>query len=80
MTGNEREELEGLAAEYALGTLAGEERDRFERRLGADRAAQRLVEEWQLRLAPLAEGVAPVEPPRTLWRRIEAALPGRAPA
>ncbi|MBI3452587.1 MAG: anti-sigma factor [Rhodospirillales bacterium] len=73
MTDAEREELEQQAGEYALGTLAGDERRRFEARLAADPALRAQVEDWQRRIGPLAEGAPAVEPPPSVWWRIEAA-------
>lgn len=63
-----------LAAEYALGTLRGRARRRFERLLADDRALRDLVAEWEARLSPLAQAAAPVAPPAALWRRIESRL------
>jgi anti-sigma-K factor RskA len=62
---------EALAAEFALGTLQGRARRRFERSLKDDPALRRLVAAWQERLAPLNEGIAPVQPPARVWRTIE---------
>jgi anti-sigma-K factor RskA len=68
-----------LASEYALGTLRGRARDRFERLLRDDRALRDVVSEWQERLTPLAHGLDPVEPPPALLARIEKSI-GLAPA
>jgi anti-sigma-K factor RskA len=65
---------EHLAAEYALGTLRGRARRRFERLMANDRALRDLVAEWETRLNPLAAAAAPVAPPPALWHRIEAQL------
>lgn len=62
---------EALAAEYALGTLQGCARRRFERSLRDDPALRRYVAHWQERLAPLDAAVAPVQPPARVWRAIE---------
>ena len=62
---------EALAAEYALGTLQGRARRRFERSLKEEPALRRLVVAWQERLTPLNEGIAPVQPPARVWRSIE---------
>lgn len=71
---------ERLAAEYALGTLRGAARRRFERWRRADAAIARAVERWEARLAPMAQGVAPVQPPARLWRAIAARAKGTAAA
>lgn len=65
---------EHLAAEYALGTLRGRARRRFERLLAEDAALRDLVGQWEARLNPLAEAAPPVAPPPQLWSRIEAQL------
>jgi anti-sigma-K factor RskA len=62
---------EALAAEYALGTLQGAARQRFERSLRQDPALRRLVAQWQARLAPLDEAAQPVTPPARVWRAIQ---------
>jgi anti-sigma-K factor RskA len=70
---------EKLAAEYALGTLRGPARRRFERLLPAHPALLDALRRWDQRLQPLAAPVAPVEPPAALWQAIERRLFG-APA
>jgi anti-sigma-K factor RskA len=62
---------EALAAEYALGTLQGHARRRFERSLKDDPALRRYVASWRERLAPLDGAVAPVQPPARVWRAIQ---------
>ncbi len=71
---------ERLAAEYALGTLRGPARARFRRWLGRDAAAARAVAEWEARLGPMAQAVAPVRPPARVWREIEQRIGGAARA
>ena len=69
-----------LAAEYALGTLRGLARRRFERVLASDPALREQVQDWELRLNLLAESAPAVAPPPRVWRRIEQRLgpaPGR---
>jgi len=59
-----------LAAEYVLGTLRGRARDRFEAIVRADPQVAGIVHRWESGLTPLAERVAPVEPPARVWDRI----------
>ncbi len=68
-----------LAAEYALGTLRGPARLRFEAWMREDAALRRTVEAWQGRLAPLAQAVPERAPPRRLWQAIERRLGAAAP-
>jgi anti-sigma-K factor RskA len=72
-------EDELIAAEYALGVLAGTERAAAERRIERDQAFANLVEAWEERLAPLAEEIATVAPPPHVWDRISTALPKQRP-
>jgi anti-sigma-K factor RskA len=64
-----------LAAEYALGVLAGPDRASAERRMARDRAFAAMVAAWEQRLAPWAAEIAEVAPPPDLWDRIAAELP-----
>lgn len=73
MSESAREELEQLAGEYVLGTLAGAHRERFEVRLRDDPALRRMVAEWQGRLGPMVERLEGEPPPPGLWARIDAA-------
>jgi anti-sigma-K factor RskA len=68
------ERLERLAREYALGTLAGPARRRFERLLRQNPAAMRAVGAWQERLNGLASAVPAMQPGESVWRRIEQRL------
>jgi anti-sigma-K factor RskA len=79
MTTEERDEAEILAGEYVLGTLAGQERARFEARLASEPELRALVDGWNKRLAPLTDALTPVEPPPELWRKIEAKITPHAP-
>jgi anti-sigma-K factor RskA len=74
------DDLNDLAGEYVLGTLAGAERVAFEGRLQHDTAAMRAVALWASHLQPLADAVTPAIPPTELWQRIqhEVGLPTRA--
>lgn len=74
MTIRDEDEREQLAAEYALGTLEGAEREAFARAIVADAGLAARVEFWSRLLAPLTEAAPAVDPPAALWNRIEAAL------
>jgi len=68
------ERLERLAREYALGTLAGPARRRFERLLRQTPVAMRAVGAWQERLGGLAGAVPPMQPGESVWLRLEERL------
>jgi anti-sigma-K factor RskA len=77
-------EDELLAAEYALGVLAGPDRIAAERRIASERAFALRVAQWEQRLAPWAAEIPEVIPEPQVWERVVAALPeqtqrGRAP-
>jgi len=65
---------EALAAEYALGTLRGRARARFQSMMAADRAVGDAAARWEAALTPLAGRLAPIEPPSRVWRAIEARI------
>lgn len=69
--------VRALAAEYVLGTLRGRARARFEERLAIDPGLARAVRWWEAELTPLAERVAPVDPPVRVWRAVESRIAGR---
>ncbi|HUQ28700.1 MAG TPA: anti-sigma factor [Usitatibacter sp.] len=71
---------QALAGAYALGTLRGAARRRFERMAQADPTLARIVERWELELAPLAGRVPPVDPPARVWRNIESRIAAGAAA
>jgi len=75
-----RDRAERLAAEYALGTLRGAARRRFERLLPAHPALQDALNDWQLRLQALASPVQAVEPGARVWAAVQQRLFGAAPA
>jgi anti-sigma-K factor RskA len=72
-------EGELIAAEYALGVLAGTDRAAAERRIARDQAFAHLVTAWEERLAPLAEEIPAVTPPPDVWVGIDSALPALRP-
>jgi anti-sigma-K factor RskA len=63
-----------LAAEYALGTLKGQARERFEKLLQAHPNLRRRVREWELCLNRLAEATPAVPPPPAVWTTLEQRL------
>jgi anti-sigma-K factor RskA len=63
-----------LAAEYALGTLRGAARRRFERLLRADAALRAEVWRWEARLADLALRLPPQQPEPGVWSALERRL------
>lgn len=56
------EELNDLAGEYVLGTLAAEQRLHVQQRLEHDAPLRAAVEAWEQRLLPLTELAEPVAP------------------
>jgi anti-sigma-K factor RskA len=68
---------ERLAAEYALGTLRGRARERLKRWMRDDPELRKAIQAWETRLAPMAQLVAPVEPPARVWRQVERQLESR---
>jgi anti-sigma-K factor RskA len=68
------ERLERLSREYALGTLAGRARRRFERVLAQSPVAARAVAQWQQRLDVLAAGVPAVQPRERVWQGLQQRL------
>ena len=76
-TGMPDEEL--LAAEYALGVLAGEERRAAAERIAREPAFAALVAAWDERLSPWAGEIDEAAPPPQVWEGIVAALPAPKP-
>lgn len=70
----ELDDIDGLAAEYVLGTLSREERQTVAERRAADKALDRAIEAWERRLSPLVETVAPVAPSPNLYNKIRAQI------
>jgi len=67
-------ELEGLAAEYVLGTLDHAERAEVDRAMGGNRALASAVWDWERRLFPLSEALQPIPVPGHLKARVLAAI------
>ena len=72
------DDLDALAGEYVLGTLAPGERRAAVERLSRDAAFRGAVAAWELRLQPLADAALPKAPPAHLFERILGALPDPA--
>lgn len=66
-----------LAAEYALGTLRGPARRRFENLMLAHPALRRATQDWHRRLEQLAASTPAVEPSPQVWPAIQGRLFGR---
>lgn len=68
------ERLDALARDYALGTMSGGARRRFERVLRDHVAARGAVMQWTGRLAHLAQAVPPTQPREAVWAGLEQRL------
>ncbi len=68
-----------LAAEYALGTLCGPARRRFETLLKTDRQLRAELVFWEARLAQLGLDLAPVAPDAKVWTAIQKGIKARVP-
>jgi anti-sigma-K factor RskA len=63
-----------LAAEYVLGTLRGAARRRFQTYAKTHPSVRQAIDDWQRRLAPMAELAPPRMPPAAVWEAIERRL------
>jgi len=70
----EEEDIDGLAAEYVLGSLEAGERLRVAARTRRDAPLAAAIEAWEHRLAPLSEAAPDVAPPADLIERILAKI------
>ena len=70
----ERDEIDVLAGEYVLGTLEAAERAAANVARRRDPALEAAIAAWEARLDPLADGIVPVAPPKSLQAQIEAQL------
>ena len=68
------ERLDRLAREYALGTMTGRPRRRFEKLLRDAPQATRAVTAWQERFSVLAAGVPAMQPREQVWNGLEQRL------
>lgn len=64
------DDIDMLAAEFALGTLEADEREAVARRRGHDAALDHAIRAWEERLAPLLDDFAPETAPAGLKERI----------
>jgi anti-sigma-K factor RskA len=72
--GPEREGDETFAAEYVVGGLPADERQVASRRIDNEAAFARLVDQWEVHLAPMADAYQPVEPPDSVKTAIDRRL------
>lgn len=76
MNENEKRD-DALAAEYALGTLRGSARLRFQKRLLHERALAERVARWETMFSTLDSHLAPIQPPEKVWKKILLDLPAQ---
>lgn len=69
---SEADDIEMLAAEYALGTLPAAERAAIALRARGEASLAAAIEAWEHRLAPLAETIPARDVPESVWSGIEA--------
>jgi anti-sigma-K factor RskA len=67
---NEDDDIDGLAAEYVLGTLDVAERKVVAARRRTDAQLNRAIEAWETRLDPLVDRIPGIEPPPYMFRSI----------
>ncbi len=77
---SEAEDIDALAAEYALGTLPAAERASVASRARSEPSLAAAIEAWERRLGPLAETVAGREVPASVWSEIEARIDAQSAA
>ena len=71
------DDIDGLAAEYVLGTLDIQERDDVVTRRRTDVLLDRAIKAWETRLAPLNDRIPGVEPPPYVFPSIAYSIWGR---
>jgi hypothetical protein len=76
----EEDDIDGLAAEYVLGSLDPAERRQVEARRQVDAALEAAIEAWQRRLAPLADREPGISPPDHVYEQILARIAGQPSA
>src|SRR5690348_13660835 len=80
MNYEQAELLDRLAAEYALGTLRGRARRRFERLCSQSAAARRALHRWEDHWTQLSRALSPVQPTARVWRNVSRQLFGEPSA
>ena len=73
------DDMEELAAEFALGTLSAGERQEAESLIASDAEFAGMVKAWERRLIPLALALEPVEAPPRVRGAVMRAIAGDAP-
>src|SRR4029077_19036062 len=76
MNYEQTELLDRLAGEYALGTLRGPARRRFERVCSQSAAARRALYRWEDDWSLLSRRLPPVQPPPRVWANVRRQLFG----
>ena len=66
----DREDIDGLAAEYVLGTLDPAERRQVNLRMERDASLSAAIDAWERRLSPLNEQSERIAPPVHLLEEI----------
>jgi anti-sigma-K factor RskA len=73
----DREDIDNLAAEYVLGTLNLAERTSVAARRQREPDLEAAISDWELRLAPVQNVVAPVAPPAAVKAAVMASIAAR---
>ncbi len=74
---NRQQRDDALSAEYAIGTLRGPARLRFQTRLLTEPELAEQVAKWQTLLAGLDSQLIPEIPPDRVWKKIVLNLPAK---
>jgi len=72
-----RQERKLDAAEYVIGTLSSVERHAFEASIENNADTRADVQFWERAFGALNASISPEIPPKTIWARIEGALPAQ---
>src|SRR5262245_37671927 len=74
----EDKDIDGLAAEYVLGSLGPTERAAVDARRRSDAALEAAIAAWERRLGPLSDGGGDVTPPAHIFDGILSRISGQA--